>query len=78
MRVKTWKVLDMGKVPETARLYPLECGCGTEALVPMLGIPIAACGSDGHLPEAIVFDGAGALPKVVQCRTCRRIFTKDN
>jgi hypothetical protein len=75
MRVKTWKVLDMGDVPEGSPLHPFSCyHCGYEAEMPMMGRPLAQLGGGG-----IVFDNDGpyALPMTVQCRKCRRIFTNE-
>ena len=72
MRVKTWKVLDYGLVPEGASTVSFSCVCGYEAEMPVSGTPLAQIGA------GIVFspDSAGALPAVVQCRKCRRILDK--
>lgn len=72
MRVKTWKVLDYGQVPEDATPVEFGCVCGHEAFVPVLGRPLAQSGM------GLVFGTeGGALPDSIKCRKCRRIFTKD-
>lgn len=45
--------------------------CGRSALLPVLGRPLAQLGGGG-----IVFDTDGeyAMPRVIQCRKCRRRF----
>lgn len=79
MRVKTWKVLDYGKVPKSAPTVPFECWCGHEAQLPVLGRPIAITG--GHWSpgdEGIIFDpGPHAIPAEIQCRRCNRIFALE-
>jgi len=73
MRVKTWKVLDRGRVPANARLVPYDCICGYEAMLPVLGRPLASLPGGG-----VVFDnGEHALPTTVQCRKCSRILTHE-
>lgn len=71
MRVKTWKVLDYGRVPVDAGTVSFTCPCGAEAEMPCLGRPLAQIGA------GIVFDNDvdGYLPETVQCRRCRRILT---
>jgi len=69
-RPKTWRVLDLGEVPEDSPRHPYDCkNCGTEALLPMVGTPIARFSWGG-----IVFDRGGFLPLEIQCRTCRTAF----
>ena len=74
MRVRTWKVLDYGEVPEGSPTCSYSCRCGYEAELPVLGRPLAQMGFSG-----IVFDNDGpyALPTTVQCRKCRRILTNE-
>ena len=71
MRVKTWRIIDYGTVPEDAPQVPFTCPCGVEAAMPVQGRPLAQVGA------GIVFDTVGpwAIPAVVQCRKCRRILT---
>ena len=70
MRQATWKIIDRGEVPERAGTVEYDCpACGREALLPVLGLPIAQIGA------GIVFDtGKHAMPAVIQCRHCRRCF----
>ena len=71
MRVKTWKVLDYGSVEQDAPAVQFTCECGYEAAVPVKGRALAQIG------VGLVFDtGGGELPPVIQCRKCRRIYTK--
>lgn len=74
MRVKTWIIVDRGNVPEDALTIPYECECGHEAELPVKGRPMAITGGGG-----VVFDTdqKGELPRVIQCRKCRRILTMD-
>jgi len=72
MRQRTWKVLERGRVPEGARLTEYTCECGHDAMLPVLGVPLAQLG------QGIVFDrGPYAMPEVVQCRNCRRVFATE-
>lgn len=73
MRVCTWKVLDFGDVPTDARQVTYTClGCGRGALLPVLGVPLA------QLEHGIVFDGGPrAIPKIIQCRRCRRTYERS-
>ena len=67
MRVKTWKVLDFGKVPEhsTASVDFTCCKCGREARLPVVGRPLA------QIEHGLVFDiGPHAMPSLIQCRKC--------
>lgn len=70
MRVKTWKVLDYGQVPADSPTVLYTCKCGTEAALPVVGMPIAQFGM------GLVFDNQckGHLPAIIKCRKCRRIF----
>ncbi len=46
-------------------------GCGQDAELPVVGLPIA------QVAGGIVFDiGRNALPKKIMCRKCRRTFEK--
>jgi hypothetical protein len=71
LTMATWKVLDLGKVPEGARTIPFACShCGTEADLPIVGTVIAQL-EDG----AFVFDcGPQEMPLTIQCRKCRHVF----
>jgi hypothetical protein len=72
MRVKTWKILDYGPVEQGAPVVEFGCLCGYEAMVPVKGRALAQIGA------GIVFDTrGGALPDSIQCRKCRRIYSKD-
>lgn len=66
----TWKVLKRGRVPQDATQVEFECQkCGHEALLPVLGLPIA------HFHGGLVFDvGNYAMPDEIQCRYSRRRF----
>lgn len=68
MRVKTWKIIDRGLVPEDAQMVPYECECGREAEIPVSGRVLALAAG------GIVFDGAHAMPPVIQCRKCGRVL----
>lgn len=73
MRVKTWRILDYGKVPNNARMIPYDCECGHEAALPALG-RILAITSDG----GVIFDnGKRALPDKIQCRRCGRVLVRE-
>lgn len=69
-RVRTWKVLEWGKVPEdTVQTVEYTCTkCWREAEMPVVGLPIAQIG------QGIVFDTGGAMPARIQCRGCRAAF----
>jgi len=75
MRVRTWKILDRGKVPLAAREVSFTCTrCWREAMLPVLGR------AEAQVEMGVVFDPAEpgyALPKVIQCRKCRRIFSTE-
>lgn len=67
----TWKILDRGQVHDPAPFQaPFTCmNCWAAASLPVLGHPIA------QIEMGIVFDrGPHAMPKVIQCRRCRKIF----
>lgn len=73
MRVKTWKVLDYGTVPEGAPTIPYDCPCGHEAALPIRGRVIAVT-SDG----GVIFDSQErALPPKIQCRRCGRVLVRE-
>lgn len=72
MRRATWKIIDRGKVPERSMHVDYMCECGHEAQMPIMGLPMAQIGM------GIVFDiGGHAMPKIIQCRKCRRQFELD-
>ncbi len=72
MRRATWKIIDRGKVPAIASHVDYSCECGHEAKLPIMGLPMAQIGM------GIVFDiGGSAMPKLIQCRKCRRQFELD-
>jgi len=74
--VPTWRVLDSPEsIPKWTGSIMFSCPrCGKEALLPIVGIVIAQTG-DG----ALVFDpGDRAIPKVIQCRYCRRRFSGED
>lgn len=67
----SWKVIDRGEVPDPPdNQAEFVCpDCGWEALLPVLGIPMA------QLHSGIVFDiGRHAMPRVIECRRCRHRF----
>lgn len=68
--MRKWKVIDRGAVPDDAPEVPYLCmACETESLLPVVGVPIAQVG------YGIVFDlGVHAMPKVIQCRKCRKFY----
>lgn len=73
MRQKTWKVLEYGDVDldaPTTNLIEYHCvGCGRDAMLPVKGVAMAQTGS------GLVFDlGEHAVPIVIQCRGCRRVW----
>ncbi len=46
--------------------------CGQDALLPVQGLPIAQLSSGG-----VIFDpGPHSMPKVIECRNCRRQFER--
>lgn len=69
----TWKVIDRGEVPDDAPLVLFDCPkCAYEAWLPMVGVALA------QLRGGIVFDGGDhAMPRVIQCRHCRRRFDME-
>lgn len=72
--IATWRILDRGDVPEQGvNLVLYDCpGCGAEAELPVLGTPLA------QIESGIVFDiGKRAMPRIIQCRNCRRRFELD-
>lgn len=80
MRVKTWKVLDYGLVPEGSRTIPYTCSCGHEAELPVKGQVIAILGDGDGGDGGVVFDNDGpyALPTKIQCRRCGRVRVKND
>jgi len=78
MRVKTWRILDRGAVPEGASTIMYPCRCGYEAMLPIAGRPIAM-GLGRQSDGWVIFDpGTNALPTTIQCRRCRRILTNED
>ncbi len=77
MRVKTWKIIDYGQVPETSTTIPWECHCGRVAQLPVVGRVLAISGgSESNGDESVVFDiGRHAIPTTIQCRKCGRVST---
>lgn len=73
MRVKTWKIIDFGDVPETASRVEFTCiKCGRDAMLPVTGLAIAQAG------QGLVFDNRHhSMPRTIQCRKCGRVFTTD-
>jgi hypothetical protein len=72
MRKATWKIIDRGTVPEITQHVDFTCQCGHDAKLPVLGLAMAQIGM------GIVFDvGKFAMPKIIQCRKCRRQFIKE-
>lgn len=68
--MKTWKVIDYGDVPKNSVSVDAVCDCGTVAILPVVGVPIARIGRMG-----VVFDsGNHAMPKVIKCRSCGKVY----
>jgi hypothetical protein len=79
MRPKTWKILDLGPVPEGSKQYPMHCfGCGVEAYIPVVGLPLSQCGgASGY--GGLIFDiGGHAMPTTIKCRSCGKVFTNKD
>ena len=74
MKIRTWKVLDYGAVPESAPTISYSCPCGYEAELPVKGRALAQLAQGG-----IIFDNDGpyALPTTIQCRKCGRVLTTE-
>jgi hypothetical protein len=74
MRQATWKILNRGRVPKQTRQIFFTClKCGHDAVLPVLGIPMAQIG------QGIVFDiGDYAMPKIIECRKCRRRYQLES
>ena len=70
MRKATWKIIDRGSVPKISNHIEYHCcDCGHDADLPVLGLARAQIG------QGVVFDiGKRAVPKIIQCRKCRRRF----
>jgi hypothetical protein len=71
--MKSWRVLDYGSVPRPpARSLAVNftcTKCGCDSVLPVVGITLA------QLDDGLVFDpGPRAVPKVIQCRNCRRVL----
>jgi hypothetical protein len=71
--VLSWRVLDYGAVPAppaTTGSIDFTCThCGLELKLPVVGRVIAQIG------DGLVWDlGPRAMPKVIQCRNCRRML----
>jgi len=68
--MNNWKIIDRGKVPENAATIVYSCpGCGSDAKLPIVGLPIAQIG------DGVVFDSdKHSMPKIIQCRKCRRRY----
>lgn len=63
-----WKVLDPGEVTKKLprEVYFTCMNCGAEALLPVIGLPIAQC------DDTIFFDlGPHAIPHVIRCPICK-------
>jgi hypothetical protein len=73
MTVKTWKVLDIGKVDiRTANRIEFDCECGAVAELPVNGRAIAAT------TGGVIFDpGNHAVPRRIQCRQCGRVLDRE-
>ncbi len=71
----TWKVLDRGLVPDSGpRVTTIDfaCpGCGRDAALTVLGRPLAQVGGGGLVLDN---DGPNALPRSIECRSCRRRY----
>jgi DNA-directed RNA polymerase subunit RPC12/RpoP len=72
MRVKTWKIIDRGGVPELALSIDYTCmHCGREAELPVVGLALA------QIDSAVVFDiGHYEMPAVIQCRKCGHVYER--
>lgn len=79
--MRTWKVLE-DKENRNGEMVPLECQCGTDALVPTrgnAGSPIIAIKGLSIIfsnPDNVPPDGW--LPPVIQCRVCGRIYSSGD
>lgn len=80
--MKTWKVLKWDNKPEKTQTIEPDCPhCGTEATLEVSATPgyriIATMGM------AVIFDpanhdpGPDFFPNLIQCRTCRHVFTSE-
>ena len=70
----TWKIINRGTVPNPAPNTVLYAcmGCLREAELPVVGVVLA------QLDMGLVFDpGPHAIPRVIQCRHCRRRFEME-
>jgi hypothetical protein len=74
--MKTWKILDYGKVPKTSSTIPYTCRCGYEAQLPVVGRVLVVTGNEEDGDVGIVFDtGPHAIPTTIRCRKCGRTKT---
>jgi hypothetical protein len=73
VRKATWKIIDRGKVPALSRTIEFTCTtCGHDAQLPILGLAMA------QIEMGIVFDiGIHAMPRLIQCRKCRKQYELD-
>lgn len=80
MRVKTWRVIDRGEVPEGSPTVPFTCRCGREAELPVVGRVIAINGSDEEGDHGIFFDNDqdGKTPAIIQCRKCGHVLANGS
>ena len=70
MRKATWRIIDRGGVPKISNHVEFHCcECGHDAELPVSGLAMA------QINQGIIFDfGKHAVPKIIQCRKCRRRF----
>lgn len=69
--LKSWRIMDYGEVPSPpspVQVVEFTClNCMNDSLLPVVGRALAQC------EQGIVFDtGHHAMPRLVQCRHCRR------
>src|SRR3990172_8248884 len=80
-RLRTWRVVEWSRCEEHGEHFiPFECECGREAMCPCLGEGMAAVPIAGK-GVGRVFDTdpkkipLGAMPEVIQCRKCGRMYS---
>lgn len=68
--MRTWKILDLGDVPEDSAVTVLTCvRCGTDATIPVVGVAIAQVGA------GLVFESKPyKTPRMIQCRKCGQVL----
>jgi ribosomal protein S27E len=68
--MRTWKILDLGDVPEDSAVTVLTCvRCGTEAAIPVVGVAIA------QVDAGLVFESSPyQTPRMIQCRKCGQVL----